>query len=120
MIEPSLTVRRATALETRRMDETTSDIGALQTSVCGQGVRLSGLASAILESVPPGVERTLEEITADVVAEFGEPDPPASASELTDRHVHDLAAHGLLTLNGAKPPSPPVLPSAAGVAALRS
>ncbi len=59
---------------------------------------LSALATSILRAVPEDGAVNLEWITANVEAEFGPPEPPETAADLTLAQVHDLAAHGVLVL----------------------
>ena len=59
---------------------------------------LSEIATTIMSSVPEDGATSLDAVVASVVALFGEPDPPASAAELTLQQVHDLAAHGVLVV----------------------
>lgn len=66
-----------------------------------QVIVLSEIASAILDIVPGDGAVSLDEITRAVVAEFGAPDAPLDAQDLTRRHVLDLVAHHVLTDDAA-------------------
>ncbi|WP_159081519.1 nucleotidyltransferase domain-containing protein [Nocardioides sediminis] len=57
---------------------------------------LSEIATRILTSVPTGGSTDLDAITRHVVADFGSPEPPLDARDLTMQHVLDLVAHGVL------------------------
>lgn len=83
-------------------------------------VVLSELATAILEAVPDQGPTELEEISAAVVAIFGEPDAPDTAADLTLVHVHELMAHRVLIRDDVTGAPVATTSTPAGVAALRS
>lgn len=60
---------------------------------------LSEIATRIVFAVPEVAAVRIEDVTAAVVATFGEPEPPRSAAELTLRQVHELAAHDVLVVD---------------------
>jgi len=83
-------------------------------------VVLSDLASAILEAVPDQGPTEVEQITAAVVAIFGEPDAPDTAADLTLVHLHELMGHRVLIRDDVTGPPVAMTSTPAGVAALRS
>ncbi|WP_439937235.1 nucleotidyltransferase family protein [Nocardia sp. N13] len=60
---------------------------------------LSEIATQIVTAVPDGELVSIEEVTASVVAAFGEPEPPTSAARLTLNKMHELASHSILVLD---------------------
>lgn len=86
----TMKVRRATIQDVFSAD------GRCAVFINGHVVVLSEIATCILESVPTEAPITLEEITTAVVAEFGTPEPPLDALELTKVHLLELVAHRVL------------------------
>ena len=63
-------------------------------------VALSEIATAIVQAVPEVGGTSLETVTAAVVDQYGEPDPPLKAVTLIKEQVHDLAAHLIIEIYG--------------------
>ena len=59
---------------------------------------LSEVATQIVITVPETAAVGIEQVMSSVVATFGEPEPPATADQLTLQQVHELAAHGVLVV----------------------
>jgi hypothetical protein len=83
-------------------------------------VVLSELATAILDAVPDQGQTEVEQITAAVVAIFGEPEAPDTAADLTLVHVHELMGHRVLIRDDVIGAPVATTSTPAGVAALRS
>lgn len=66
-----------------------------------QVIVLSEIATRILMTVPGDGSIGIDAIVNDVVADFGVPEPPLDARDLTLRHVLDLVAHGVLASDSA-------------------
>lgn len=67
---------------------------------------LSEIATSILLAVPESGSASLEEIVEHVVSQFGEPEPPMSATDVTRQQVHDLTAHDVLRLEQPQQSTP--------------
>lgn len=80
-----------------------------------QVIVLSEIATVILDAVPELGIATLNSLTAAVVAEFGPPPPPGSATDLTRDQVMELVAHGVLADEDPTLPSTPTARSTKAV-----
>lgn len=98
----------------------TTEAGQAVAILGAQRLVLSDLALSILESVPAQGTTSLSELATSVEAEFGAPEPPHTSQALTEAHVHDLAAHGLLVIDGGQAPGSSAGSSASAVAAVRN
>lgn len=76
--------------------DTFTEGGRCAVFVNNQVVVLSEIATSILDAMPTQSATTLDEVTRAVVKEFGEPEPPLDATELTRHQLLDLVAHHVL------------------------